>query len=45
MNVMTNFPAAAPVSRVDSLAVIRPVMELKRRVAMIRAASGQEGFR
>ena len=45
MNVMTHLPAAAPDSRMSSLAVIRPVMELKWRVAMIRAASGQEGFR
>jgi hypothetical protein len=44
MNVMTHLPAAAPVSRTASLVVIRPVMALKWRVAMIRAAHGQEGL-
>ena len=45
MNVMTHLPAAAPDSGLADLAVIRPVITLKWRVAMIRAAHGQEGFR
>ncbi len=45
MNAMTTVQVAPPVSRLECFAVIRPVMELKWRVVMIRAAFRQEEFR
>ena len=45
MNAMITVQAAPPVSRLACFAVILPIMELKWRVVMIRAAFRQEEFR